>query len=47
MAAVGTGAGLGFVSPVSAAGRAIAMSTGTKLLPILPSAWAVQQQVLF
>lgn len=30
MATVGTGAGLGFVSPVSAAGRAIAMSAGTK-----------------
>ncbi|STZ07854.1 Uncharacterised protein [Moraxella caprae] len=31
VAAVGTGAGLGFVSPVSAAGRAIAMSAGTKV----------------
>ncbi|STY86107.1 Uncharacterised protein [Moraxella ovis] len=31
VAAVGTGAGLGFVSPVSAAGRAIAMSAGTKI----------------
>lgn len=31
VAAVGTGAGLGFVSPVSAAGRAITMSAGTKV----------------
>lgn len=30
MAAIGTSAGLGFVSPVNAAGRAIAMSAGTK-----------------